>query len=70
MTLTDAELAVYLGISKAKERDKIIARITPAQRAVYEEMALTELGIKLFLDGKGPRPKGVLLCGRNRRANR
>ena len=60
--MTDDELATYLGIAKSKNRDAIMAAITPERRAVYEEMALKELAIRLYLDGKGPRPAGVIVC--------
>lgn len=60
--MNDAELAEYLGITKAKERDAIMAKITPEQRATYEAMKTAEEDIMLWQQGVGPKPKGVIIC--------
>lgn len=66
--MNDDELAEFLGIEKAKERSKIMATITPEQRAMYENMHEVEIDLKLWVEGVGPKPKGVIVCrqhGRN-----
>ena len=60
--MNDSELAEYLGISKAKERDAIMAKITPEQRATYEAMRTAEEDITLWLAGVAPKPAGVIIC--------
>lgn len=65
--MTDAELEVFLGIAGTKERAKIMAAITPERRALYESMANLETEVKLWQDGFGPKPKGVIICGCGKR---
>lgn len=59
--MTDAELQTFLGIAGTKECGKIMASITPEQRALYESMASLETEVELWLDGLAPKPKGVLI---------
>ena len=59
--MTDAELEVFLGIKGTKQCAKIMATITPAQRQLYDSMANLETEVKLWMDGLGPKPKGVLI---------
>lgn len=61
--MTDAQLEVFLGIAGTKECAKIMASITAADRASYESMAKLEMELKLWQDGLGPKPKGVIICG-------
>lgn len=60
--MNNAELAEYLGIAKARERDAIMAKITPEQRATYEAMKTAEEDIMLWQQGVAPKPKGVIVC--------
>lgn len=60
--VNDAELAEYLGIAHAIERDRIMAKITPEERATYEAMKTAEEDIKLWLEGVGPKPPGIIVC--------
>lgn len=71
--MTDAELQTFLGIANTKECAKIMASITPQQRALYDSMATIETEVELWLAGLGPKPAGVLIDmdrGRRRRAFR
>jgi len=65
--MTDAELAAFLGVSGRKGEDKIMAGITPEQRALYERMANLEVEVKLWQAGLVPKPEGVIICGCGRR---
>lgn len=61
--MTDAELEVFLGIARCtpSDREKVMKSITPAKRALYEDMARVEMEAALWIDGLGPKPKGVLI---------
>lgn len=59
--MTDAELQTFLGIAGTKECAKIMASITPEQRALYDRMAQVEIEAALWVEGLGPKPKGVLI---------
>lgn len=61
--MTDPELETFLGIAGTKERAKIMASITPEQRALYERMAGLETEVELWQAGLGPKPAGVIICG-------
>lgn len=63
MQMTDAELEKFLGIDRcsAADREKVMKSITPAKRSLYEEMARVEMETALWIDGLGPKPKGVLI---------
>lgn len=63
MPMTDDELAEFLGVAKAKERDAIMRAITPEQRVSYEHMHEVEKALRLYSQGKGPKPSGVIICG-------
>lgn len=62
--MTDAELEVYLGIAGTKECAAIMAKITPEERATYDDMARIEYELKLWSAGLGPKPPGVIVCDR------
>lgn len=55
--MTDAELAIFLKMPVSQ-----VGALTDRERAAYERLALVELGIKLWLAGEAPRPKGVIIC--------
>lgn len=61
--MTDAELEVFLGIDRCSpsDREKVMKSITPAKRALYEDMARVEIEAALWIEGLGPKPKGVLI---------
>lgn len=61
--MIDAELEKFLGIDRcsAADREKVMKTITPAKRALYESMARIEIEAALWIDGLGPKPKGVLI---------
>jgi hypothetical protein len=61
--MNDPELAVYLGISGDPDENAIIAKVSPAMRATYEQMKLAEEDIKLWQEGVAPKPTGILICG-------
>jgi hypothetical protein len=61
--MTDAELEVFLGIAGTKECAAIMAKITPEERASYERTADLVMELKLWQEGVGPKPKGVIICG-------
>lgn len=58
--MTDEQLAEYLHLSSA-EAAVIIPKLTPEKRAVYDRMAQVEIEAKLWMDGLGPKPQGVLI---------
>jgi hypothetical protein len=60
--MTDDELIDFLNIRDEQQRDKILAGITPEQRATYERIREVCFDIDLWEAGIGPRPQGVILC--------
>ena len=56
--MDDETLAEYLNIPV-----NLVSKIKPDKRAVYERMADVEFEVKLWQDGIGEKPKGVILCG-------
>lgn len=60
--MTDAEMAVWLGIAGTKECATIMAALTPEKRATYEHMAEVEADIRLWQQGVRPLPPGVIVC--------
>lgn len=58
--MTDAELAEYLHLTPA-EATIVIPKLTPQRRAVYDRMQQVEIEAKLWMDGLGPKPSGVLI---------
>lgn len=65
--MTDDELAAFMGIARAKDRNRILAAVTPAERATYEEMHRVEVEAAAYLAGTGPKPAGVIICTRRKR---
>ena len=65
--MTDQQLAEFLGIAGKKGEAEIIAKITPAHRALYERMATLEAEVAAWRAGTGPKPTGVIICERRRR---
>lgn len=55
--MTDEELAEFLGIAKAKERDRLMAAITPEHRKMYEQMKFVEQEVNA-----GRLPANVIVC--------
>lgn len=67
--MTDDELATFCGLAADDPiRDKFIKTISPEKRALFERMANLEIELKLWQDGLGPKPTGVLIdsCIRER----
>jgi hypothetical protein len=60
-TMTDAELAKFLGIDDDPRWPRAIAKLDPAKRASYERMADVCHELALYDAGLGPRPVGVLI---------
>lgn len=56
--MTDAELEIFLGIAGTKECVRIMASM---------DMANLETEVKLWQEGLGPKPQGVIICGCGRR---
>lgn len=65
--MTDSQLSSYLGLDNDPNRERIMAAITPEQRAAYDRMAALELEISLWHQGLGPKPAGAILCGEPKR---
>jgi hypothetical protein len=60
--MTDEEMATFLGLSPEEEkRVEFVKHMSPEKRALFERMAVLELEVKLWQDGLGPKPQGVLL---------
>lgn len=60
--VTDEQLARHLQVSV-----EMVRALDAKSRAAHENLFLTELGIKLWLAGKGPRPPGVIVCRQRQR---
>lgn len=59
--MTDFEMAEWLGISSEPNWRVIIERISLPRRLAFERMAKVEREVNDWLEGHGPKPKGVLL---------
>lgn len=61
--MTDEQLLDFLGVAKEtpENRAKLLRSITPAKRAVYEQMAGLETELAVWEMGLGPKPTGVLI---------
>ncbi len=60
--MTDEEMADFLGFKPDEEkRIDAVKALPPEKRAVFERMAVLEMELKLWQDGLGPRPDGVLI---------
>lgn len=59
--MTDEQLAEFLGIYSDERWPRVIANLTPQLRELYERMARLEIELTLWQQGKGPRPKNVLI---------
>lgn len=60
--MTDDELLEYLGLPDGPDERAWIARLLWWQRDAYEAMRTKEHDIKLWQEGVGPKPTGVILC--------
>lgn len=59
--MTDEQLLKYLCLSDNPMGMTVIRSLSPAKRACYERMAFVETELKLWQDGLGPKPAGVLI---------
>lgn len=60
--MTDEEMATFLGLSPEEEkRVEFVKQLSPEKRALFERMASLEMDLKLWQDGLGPKPQGVLI---------
>ena len=60
--MTDEEMATFLGIpADEPKRLAVVKALSSGKRAVFERMATLEIELKLWQDGLGPKPTGVLL---------
>lgn len=60
--MTDEEMAAFVGLSPEEEnRVGFVKGLSPEKRALFERMAVLELQVKLWQDGLGPKPAGVLI---------
>ena len=60
--MSDAELAKYLGIDGTPGWEHVIAILSKRQRAGFDNLRRAEEDIKLWQEGVGPKPVGVILC--------
>jgi hypothetical protein len=68
--VTDDEMATFLGLKPEEEkRIEFVKLLSPEKRALFERMATLEIELKLWQDGLGPKPPGVLI-DTNRRTYR
>jgi hypothetical protein len=58
--MTDEQLANYLHLTP-EEAAIVIPKLLQDRRAVYDRMATFEAEFKLWQDGFGPKPRGVLM---------
>jgi hypothetical protein len=60
--VTDEEMATFLGLTPEEEkRVEFVKGLSPEKRAMFERMANVEMEVKLWQDGLGPKPEGVLI---------
>ena len=60
--MTDAELADFCGVpANDPLREKFIQTLTPEKRGLFERMASIEIEVRLWQEGLGPKPQGVLI---------
>ncbi len=59
--MTDEQLAEFIGIAGEPKAQKLIDGLSPEKRALFERMARLETEYKLWQDGLGPKPSGILL---------
>jgi hypothetical protein len=61
-SMSDEELAAYLGIVNDPRWPRAIAKLDPAKRASYEHMRQVEMELTLWQEGVAPKPEGVIIC--------
>jgi hypothetical protein len=60
--MSDEEMATFLGLTAEDEkRVGFVNGLSPEKRALFERMAGLEMELKLWQDGLGPKPAGVLI---------
>lgn len=60
--MTDEEMATFLGLTADDEnRVGFVSGLSPEKRVLFERMAGLEMELKLWQDGLGPKPAGVLV---------
>lgn len=60
--MTDEEMATFVGLTPEEEnRVGFVKGLSPERRALFERMANVEMEVKLWHDGLGPKPEGVLI---------
>lgn len=60
--MTDEEMATFVGLSPEEEnRVGFVRGLSPERRELFERMASIEMELKLWQDGLGPKPQGVLI---------
>lgn len=60
--MTDEEMAKFLGLTLEEEKHvEFVKGLSPEKRALFERMANLEIELKLWQDGLGPKPQGVLI---------
>ena len=65
--MTDLELAEFLGIADDQRWPRAIAKLAPEKRVAYERMADVCVELRLWQDGFGPKPEGVIVCHEHKR---
>lgn len=60
--MTDEEMAMFVGLSSEEEnRVGFVKGLSPEKRALFERMASLEIEVRLWQDGLGPKPQGVII---------
>ncbi len=60
--MTDEEMATFCGLSPEEDNwVGFVKGLSPEKRALFERMAGLEMEVKLWQDGLGPKPQGVLI---------
>lgn len=59
--MTDSELAIWLGIGAEPNWQVLVEGIPLPRRLAFERMAKLEREVTEWLEGRAPKPKGVLL---------
>lgn len=60
--MTDEEMAAFLGLTPEEEnRVGFVKGLSSERRSLFERMSTLEMDLKLWQDGLGPKPVGVLI---------
>jgi len=60
--MTDEQMAVFMGLEPSCPKHMaIVTGLSAEKRALYESMADVECQLRLWIEGLGPKPEGVMI---------